>query len=731
MSRTTRSERGWKRGRALRGPAALWAAVLVAGAFTGMPALAQDADGDPAESETPQYTVQEEVFVEHSPSAIPTANTVAAKLPLSLDETPASVSVIPGPLLEEQDAFILGDALENSAGVNVQRGNGIFDFFVIRGLDSLSSGLILTDGAPEPESTAYQLYNVERVEVLKGPGSFVYGGGPLGSVVNLVRKQPEGHDFTRLSLSGGSYSTYEGSVDSNWASDSGKASFRLNGLWQQSDGYRDGMESETWAVNPAFTFRPSDRTTLNLNLETASIDYMPDSGLPLVRNGDEILVPDVPRTRSYQSPFDVSDQDVLRFQVDVESRINDHFVLRNKTFYRSLDWQSAGTLFNGTFTVPGPTTAASRSFTELDDEQAFAGNQLEAVLRFETGAVTHNLLAGLEVARRTDEFTFDVGFLPDILVFDPVESASQPVPSIPGQAFAADTTADIVSPYLIDQISFGPRFQVLAGVRWDNLDFEDKVSGNSDSYDQVSPLAGVVFSPREGLSLYANWGQAFAPPSTFVARERRVPEESEQWEAGVKTSFAEDRVHLSLAYFQVERTNIAVPDDSGILRQTGDQEAQGFEIELAARPARGWSVQAAYAYTDAELTDFQTQIFLPFPPFVLGADLSGNTPAFTPEHMLNLWATRRFECGFGLGLGGRYVSEQEIAENNQFQIEDYGLLNASLFYEAPGTALGAHWRAHLTLKNLTDEEYFTRGVGSTSVIPAPGFHAMAGFTLGF
>jgi outer membrane receptor for monomeric catechols len=175
---------------------------------------------------------------------IPSSNTVAAKLPLPLRETPASVAVVPGPLLAEQGANVLGDALENVSGLGVHTGSGVFDFFVVRGFDSVSSGLILSDGAPELETTFYQLYNVERAEVFKGPTSFLYGGGPLAGTVNLVRKQPLPGAFGRITAGAGSFDTREATADANLAAADGSLAFRVNGLWRESDGHRDGRASD-------------------------------------------------------------------------------------------------------------------------------------------------------------------------------------------------------------------------------------------------------------------------------------------------------------------------------------------------------------------------------------------------------------------------------------------------------------------------------------------------------
>lgn len=708
----------------------LTAAVLTASG----PVWAQEGQDDQAaaQGQTQPDAEQKEVFVDEvfvqgEIPAIPTSNTVAAKLPLSLRETPASVSVVGSPVLKEQQSFILGDALRNVSGVNVQTGNGAFDFFVVRGLDSVSSGLILFDGAPEPETSFYPVYNLEQVEVLKGPAAFLYGGSPLGGTVNMVRKQPLDGSFLRFGASGGSFSTVNGTLDGNIANSSDTLRFRVNSLWQSSDNYRDDKASELRAINPALTWRPSGRTSVNFNLESVEAEYRTDAGLPILLNNE---VADVPRTRSYQSPFDLSDQDILRFQVDVETRFSDSFVLRNKTYYRDFDWVSRGTIFNGVFPVPIPGVGVRdvvfRSLLSLDDTQQFVGNQLEGLWRLRTGNITHNLLAGVEVARLADEFTFVPGFLPGIDLLNPVETAAGPIQPIPGQSFAADAQTDVLAPYVVDQIVFGERFQLLLGARHDSLDFQDDISRTGRDDSELSPMVGVVVSPSSTLSFYASASEAFAPQSTFVVGEERVPEESQQVEAGLKKGAFGDRLQLSMALYQIDRENIAIPDDNGITQQTGSQRSRGAELEVTAEPRPGMRTLFAYAYNDAELTEFNERIQVSFqPPIFVVLEHTGNRPAFAPEHIANLWVTQRLSGGFGLGLGGRYVSEQFIGENNLFAIDDYFTVDAALYYDR------GPWGLNLNFKNVTDEEYLTRGFGGTSVIPAAGFATYAGIHYNF
>ncbi len=691
-----------------------------------VPATLQAQQEEPAAAspegspETPPAAAYEDVlFVEESLPYVPDSSTIGAKLPVPLLKTPASVGVVTGWLLEEQGGSALGEALKNVSGVNVQTQSGVADFFVVRGFDSIANGLVMVDGASEPEISFYQLYNVERVEVLKGPGGFLYGGSPIAATINMVRQQPEPGGFLSLGVEGGSHNTR--GVDLDWNTGSSDAfGFRLNGLWRESDGWRD-RPSDVRAVNPGFTWRSNEKSSLHANLELLDTSYAPDSGLPILSGfftaDGNAQVANVSHNRSYQAPYDLSDQETRRAQVDYEAQLSANVSLRDKAYYRRLDWDSAATIFNGVFPDPaffGRDFLISRSLILLDDQQEFTGNQLEAVIAAKTGGVTHQILAGVEVARLADQFTLDVGFLPDINLGNPLETAQGPIFLIPGQSQAGDATSLVISPYVTDQIALSERFQVLAGARFDSIDYEDDATATERSFSQVSPLLGLVFSPTPSLSLYANSGRGFAPPSTRVVGKRE-PEESEQTKAGIKANLWGGKAQTTLAVYELERKNVAIPDRTGITRQTGTQRSRGVELEIAAEPLPRLRTFFSYAYTDAELTEFAELVFLGnTPPFFAVVDRSGNVPSFAPEHIANLWVSRRFGNGLGAGVGGRYLSKQFIAEDNAFELDDTTTLDAALFYDEKDWSLALHF------DNLTDEEYFTRGFGSTSVIPAPG-----------
>jgi iron complex outermembrane receptor protein len=660
----------------------------------------------------PRY--EEEVLVEGRATEVPTSSTTWAKFPALIQETPASVGVVPSVVLESQDSRVLGDAVRNVSGVNVATGFGVFDFFTIRGFDSLDTGLVLTDGALEPESSFYQLYNVERVEVLKGPSAFLYGGNPLSGTVNLVRKEPQYESFSNFEFSYGSFATYRGTADVNWARSDDRLAFRLNGLYTSSSFYRDDKSNHLAAINPALTFHLNHTTPLTINFEYVGNQYEPDTGLPLLDH----QLPDIPRTRSYQSPLDRSDQDIYRFRVDLRTEVHSNITLQNKFYFTDLNWQSDGTLLAGAFPNRQGDPQVVRSLMLLDDRRKLAGNQLEALFDFSTGSVEHKLLAGIEARRLTDVFTLDVAALPNIDLLDPVETTTEPLYILPGQSSAANARTLNFAPYVLDRLTFSQKLQVFLGGRWDTIDYKDPVSDTNRDTSDFSPMLGTVFSLNPDLSFYANTGRSFAPPSSRIVGERQ-PEESWQVEVGAKKRIPARQGSLTAAFYQLERTNIGIPDESGFTQQIGSQRSRGIELELAVEMPRGWLTLAAYAYNDSVLTEFAESVFTGRQPPFVTLDRSGNRAPFAPKHIFNAWTMRHFANGLGIGGGIRYLSRQFIAPDNAFAIDGYVTLDATLSYQHQ------NWLLKLNFKNLTNQEYETRGFGNSAVIPADPFAVYA------
>ena len=683
------------------------------------PGAASGSPQEPAPAEKKPLRYEDAASVEAKTPSVPPPADTATKLEVPVRDLPVSVSVVPGRLAAEQAALVLGDALKNASGVNVGTGFGLFDFFVVRGFDSLDTGLVLVDGAPDTEATFYPLYNVQQVEVLKGPAAFAWGGGALGSAVQVVRKQPVTPRFADLTLAYGRYGTYEAAGDANTASADGKLAFRLNAVAQGTDGYRDGRDGRVAAVNPSFAWRPDARTRVALSYEYVSNRQSPDSGLPFL-NG---ALAAVDRRTSYQSGSDFSEQDVQRARLDAERRLNGTFVLRDKLYWAALDWRTDGTLVLGAFPFPDGRTYVPRTQGQLDDRQRLTGNQLELVASFGTGSAAHELVAGFEATRLRDSYTQTASLLQPLDLLDPVEAevGIYPIP-LPQANQAGDSRSRVLAPYVIDRVTFSPKLQLVAGGRYDSVDFEDATTATARDASKLSPLGGLVFKPVPELSLYASGSLGFAPPSIQVVGPRE-PEKSQQLEAGVKFSFLQGKGYASAAAYELERDNIAIPDSTGLTRQGGSQRSRGVELELSAEPRAGFGIHAAYAFNSAELTAFSEIVQLGQGFVVL--DRSGNAPAFAPRHIASLWGTARLGHGFSLGAGLRYVSEQFVAADNRNAIDGYAVVDAAVFYTRGRSRVAVH------LRNLTSTEYATRGFGSDSAIPGRPVEILGRVELGF
>lgn len=668
-----------------------------------------------------QYNLKDSVIVVAEKNLpIPQVSSIATKLFIPLQDIPLSVGVVNHSLINKQNNLVLGDALKNISGINTQTGNGVHDYFIIRGMNSLENSLILTDGTLEPEVTYYNLYNVERVEVLKGPGAFLYGSNPLSGTVNLVRKQPQFRNFLNLQSSFGEFNSFRNSLDAGYGSTESGFAARLNVLWENADNYRDDKENEVLAVNPSFTYFANEDLTLNLNLEYINSKYKPDSGIPLMFNfesGKFNQIADVDRKNSYQTPFDFSDQKIIRVKLYTDYKISDNITFSNKSYYSQLDWKSKGTLLNGafpSFTGPGPMVL--RSMSDLDDVRDLFGMQNEINWNFKTGKIEHNLIAGFEWNVLKEEYTYDVAQLIDPLnLLNPIETAIEDQ-IIMFPYLRGDVTNTVFAPYLIDHIRFSEKLQLIVGLRYDIISFENEAQNylSDRDYDNLSPLAGITYSPSKNISLYANAGQAYAPPSSQVVGEQEA-ERSRQYEFGIKQKYFDGRANIDISYYHLEKDDISIPALDGISRQQGDMLSKGLEVEIRVEPLKNLFAFISYAYSDVEMTKFTELIVgrdLEGNPTFTVFDRKGNRPAFTPEHLLNIWATKEFSNGIGIGGGLRYIDNQFIHVNNDFELDSALILDAIVYYK------WNQFKFSFNIKNITDEEYEMRGFGASSVIPA-------------
>jgi len=631
---------------------------------------------------------------------------------VDLKRAPFSLSVVSSRNLRESGARQLSDGLTGASSVNMASGYGIFDLFIIRGFDSLTNGLVMIDGVREPESTFLPAYNIERLEILKGPSGFAAGPDAAASTVNVLRKQPLGRDFGAIGGRFGTFKSFDLDADAGVTNSTGSLSARLPVFLRGSDGYRN-RENSQWGLNPGVRFvRPSGLIAV-ANYERLRSEFLPDVGLPLV-NG---AVPNVSVENNYQAPFDFSEQDVDRARLRIEKKVGDRTRIKNLTYFTRLRWKSDGTLFVGAFVdprVPGAITA--RTMTLLEDDQRLSGNRLWVETDRTSGSSTHRLTAGVEAYELADEYSLDVALLPVIGIDRPIETATKPLFFIPGYSVRADAKNRVLSAFAFDEASLGSKVQALAGVRVDSFDFTEKAFGIEKSWTRLSPFVGASVELTRAARAFASFATGFSPAST-LALGSREPEETRQIEGGLRFTSDDSRKRASVTAFELRRNDITIPDGSGQPRPTGDQRSRGFEFEASAEKSRA-GLSLNYTLTDgvlSRLAEIGTVGIDPatFQPVQGVLDRSGNTSPLAPKHLFAARLRLDLGQGFLASAAFRCMSKQFIAEDNSFAIPSAQFVDAAISYSR-GNA-----RISVIGDNLLDEESFTRGYASYSVLPIP------------
>lgn len=630
------------------------------------------------------------------------ATSTATRTDTPLRDVPQSIQVIPRQVIEDQQAVGLEDVLENAAGVTFlgnNAGRGLR--FSVRGFDDppvLRDGFLLPGflgDAAEPE-----VANLERVEVLRGPASVLFGQAEPGGVINLVTKQPLSNPHYNLQLQAGNGEFISPSIDlSGPLTADGRLLYRLNALYRQENGFRDYDNNfERFFVGPTLTWLISDQTDLTLNLEYIEDNEPLDSGL--VPIGDRI--PPVPLSRVFNNPEDTAEQDYLNAGYNLEHRFNEDWQLRNQFRFTSSSYDS------GVFPIPIFADEATgdliRAFTFQESEVDTYSLYTNIQGTFNTGSVEHTLLAGIDLIRWDQRGLsgFDFNQQSPINIFDPVYPNPSTFPtkdSLPIFAFLSNSIqTDQLGLYLQNQIDILDNLIVVAGLRYNSVSQEttERLTGDViEQYDDAFiPRIGIVYQPIEPISLYTNYSRSFVPNSEIdVDGNPLGAEEGEGFEIGIRGEIVEDRLAATLAYFDITKQNVATPDPTNPFASvaTGEQRSRGVDFDITGEIMPGWNVVASYAYIDAEVTEDNN------------VDLIGNRLFGAPEHSASLWTTYEIQSGdlegLGFGLGLNYVGEQEGDLANSYQVDSYFLTDAAIFYERND------WQAQLNFDNIFDVGY--------------------------
>ena len=634
----------------------------------------------------------------------PSSATTATRTDTPLRDIPQSIQVVPRQVIEDRNTRTVTEAVETVSGVIRANTNfGTPDTnLTIRGFQqggNFRNGFRDDDGFGLTGGTN----TIERVEVLKGPASVLFGQVEPGGIVNVVTRQPLDEPYYSLGLEVGNFGLYEPSIDlSGPLTTDDTVLYRFIASYEASNSFQDFVETDLITIAPSLTFNIGERTELNLNYE-----YLDLNGNPSLSRG--ALLSDgrlSPRDRYLSYPdialIDVNSQ---RFGYTLNHEFSDRWQIRN----------NLAVLLNDTQNVelqPGDVTddrfLAVEAF-DIDRQERNYFAQVDLLGEFETGSISHQLLIGFDFNGfdRVSDTLFDNN-LPLLDIFEP----DYDVPEPSYQPFIQfENTIEAYGVYLQDQIEISNNLKLLIGGRYDwittafsTAEFgEFSLSDSRQSDGAFSPRIGVVYQPSDIVSLYTSYSRSLVPVLEAGANgEPFDPTRGTQYEIGIRTNLLDGRLSTNLAAYHLTRSNVATtdPDNPQFSIQTGEQRSQGIELDVSGEILPGWNVTASYAYTDAEVTEDND---IPV----------GNRLPNVPEHQASLWTTYEIQDGdfqgLGFGLGLFYIGERQGDINNSFQIDDYLRTDAALYYRRD------QFNAAINIRNLFDITYVTSADEVTSI----------------
>ncbi|MGO1072061.1 TonB-dependent siderophore receptor [Lysobacter sp. CA199] len=634
----------------------------------------------------------------------------ALKLDAPSLETPQAVSTVTRETLDEQGVRRLGEALRNVAGVTSNDVYGFFDGFNIRGFDA-SAGATYLDGLLWSNAMATtELSGLDRLEVVKGPASGLYGQGPLSGLVNLVSKRPQEQRFVTVDLAAGSYDLREVRIDANSPLDrEGRVLARLNATWRDQDFFVDFSGAQRKYLAPSLTWSIGEATSLTV-LGTWQRDRL-NPWSPTTAYGSALPNPNgrLPRHRAINerdAPA-VQNRDYDAIGYSFEHRFSEDLVLRQSVRYSEFHDSWDHWLFVGDV-APDLRTVGRLYYGPYDERGHDLRSDTSVSWRMNTGAIEHRWLLGYDYSKRGSSYvnTFDPGPY-DLDIFAPVYGRSGLRPAfIDGKRIDQATRQRGI--YLQDHLKLGARVSATLGGRWDVA--ASGVGAGRVEDRQFSPRAGLTYALRPELAVYLNHSRSFAPQGSYRSFDGNPlpPERGVNNEIGLKYAPHDGRVDAMLSVFELTRQDMASedPQHPNFYVTRGEQRSRGLELEGQWRPDADWELSFAYAWTQAEIVRDHT---LP-----AGARLAG-----VPRHSANLWARYTVPEGRLSGLGiavGAHAESERLANNYEpldpayqrpFRLKSYTTFDAALSYDA------LRWNARLNFRNLFDKRYIPGGASST------------------
>jgi catecholate siderophore receptor len=623
-----------------------------------------------------------------------------------LRDIPQSISVVTAEQIREQAMDSIADVVNYVPGITSHQGENNRDQLVIRG-NSTSADFFL-NGVRDDVQYYRDLYNVDRVEALKGPNAMTFGRGGGGGVINRVPKEARFSNLREITFQAGSFNNKRFTADLDHSL-SKRVAFRVNGLYENSGSFRRFVDLERYGINPTVTIAPGTQTRITFGFEHFYDGRVADRGIPSYQGRPA----DLPISTFFGNP----DDSYVRARVDLFSVAIQHQIGRLSVSNRSQfgDYDRSYQNF-----VPGAVNTARTQVALSTYNNATKRrnlfNQLDLTYIVSTGRVKHAFLGGAEIGRQlTDNFR-NTGFFNNTAISILV-SYENPITSTPVTYRRSATDADnhvktnLAASYIQDQIQFSRHVQVIAGLRFDYFDLQFHNNRNGDNLRRidrlVSPRTGIVIKPILPLSIYANYSVAHLPSSgdqfsslTTITQQVK-PEKFSNYEVGAKWDVRAN-LALTTAVYRQDRTNTRTtdPNDPTRILQTGSQRTNGLELGLNGSITRSWSVAGGYAYQDA---------------FIASATIAaprGAKVAQVPRHTFSLWNKYQALSRLGFGLGIVHRSDMFAAIDNTVVLPAYIKLDAAVYFR-----LSEKLRLQTHFENLLNTKYYLNADGNNNISP--------------
>ncbi len=644
----------------------------------------------------------------------------ATKTFTPLRDVPQSVTVVTREQISDQSMESIADVVNYVPGITSHQGENNRDQLVIRG-NSTSADFFL-NGVRDDVQYYRDLYNVDRVEALKGPNAMIFGRGGGGGVVNRVTKQAGFARVREISLQAGSFHNKRFTMDFDQPLTS-KAAVRASGVYERSDSFRKFVYLERYGINPTVTITPDLQTRVTLGYEHFHDRRTADRGIPSFQGEPA----DTPISTYFGDPH----QSYVRAGVDLLTSVIEHqsgrLNIRNRTMFGDYDrgYQNF---------VPGAVNGhkanvALSAYNNATKRRNFF-NQTDLTYLWSTGRVKHTLLAGSEVGRQlTDNFR-NTGFFSNTATSITVPY-DNPTISLPVSFRQSATDANnhlktnLAATYAQDQIEFSRYVQIVAGLRFDyfDLQFHNKRNGGDlRRIDHlVSPRVGIVVKPLTALSIYGNFGVSYLPSSgdqfsSLTAITQQIkPEKFRNYELGVKWDM---RPNLSLtnAVYRQDRTNTRAtdPTDPTRILQTGGQRTNGYELGINGSLTRSWIIAGGYAYQNAFITSDTT------------AARAGAQVAQVPHQTLSLWNKYQIRRRLGVGLGIIHRSAMFAAIDDTVTLPGYTKADAAVYL-----LLTEKLRLQAHFENLLNAKFYLNADGNNNISPGSPLGVRVGLSARF